>query len=205
MTATKNNLFISSLENVICQIDGWLFITHIFTDSRWCTMPSTWNGTKPRCMGWSRKAPSNANTVLWFSNKIYHLLSISTVNTDNKSTYERATVVIILEWNIKEKKITWTWKLKTSDSKVRIFWEGHKILKDLPVKIWRRWVASNFTWKIFSNFVAFSEYPNFTIRRFQLRCSVFSYSLLSLIKPVIHNCCLFLFFQKKYGWKSMER
>ena len=31
--------------------------------------------------------------------------------------------------------------------KVRIFWEGHK--------------ASNFKWKIFSNFVAFSEYPNF--------------------------------------------
>ena len=23
------------------------------------------------------------------------------------------------------------------------------------------WVASNFQWKIFSNFVAFSEYPNF--------------------------------------------
>ena len=34
--------------------------------------------------------------------------------------------------------------------KVRIFWEGHKVM-------------SNFKWKIFSNFVAFSEYPNFTI------------------------------------------
>ena len=46
--------------------------------------------------------------------------------------------------------------------KVGIFWEGHKIWKNLPLKIWRYWVASNFKWKIFSNFVAFSEYPNFT-------------------------------------------
>ena len=45
--------------------------------------------------------------------------------------------------------------------KVRIFWEGHKIWKDLPLKIWRYSVASNFKWKIFSNLVAFSEYPNF--------------------------------------------
>ena len=64
---------------------------------------------------------------------------------------------------------------------------------------WRQILRGRF----FSNFVAFSEYPNFK-RRFQLRCSFFFYSLLSLIKPVIHNCCLFLFFQKKYGWKSME-
>ena len=27
--------------------------------------------------------------------------------------------------------------------------------------MWRYWVALNFKWKIFSNFVAFSEYPNF--------------------------------------------
>ena len=31
---------------------------------------------------------------------------------------------------------------------VRIFWEGY-------------WVALNFEWKIFSNFLPFSEYPNF--------------------------------------------
>ena len=37
-----------------------------------------------------------------------------------------------------------------------------KFEKNLPHKIWRYWVASNFKWKIFSNFVAFSEYPNFT-------------------------------------------
>ena len=46
--------------------------------------------------------------------------------------------------------------------KVRIIWEGHKIWKNLPLKIWRYWVASNFKWKFFPNFVAFSEYPNFT-------------------------------------------
>ena len=45
--------------------------------------------------------------------------------------------------------------------KVRIFWEGHKIWKNLPFKIWRYWVASSFKWKIFSNFLSFSEYPNF--------------------------------------------
>ena len=45
--------------------------------------------------------------------------------------------------------------------KVRIFWEGHKIRKNLPLKIWRYSVTSNSKWKIFSNFVAFSEYPNF--------------------------------------------
>ena len=27
--------------------------------------------------------------------------------------------------------------------KVRIFWEGHKIWKNVPLKIWRYWVASN--------------------------------------------------------------
>ena len=46
--------------------------------------------------------------------------------------------------------------------KVQIFWEGHKIWKNLPLKIWRYWVASNSNWKIFSNFVAFSEYLSFT-------------------------------------------
>ena len=48
-------------------------------------------------------------------------------------------------------------------SKVWIFWEGHKIRKNLPLKIWCYSVASNFKWKFFSNFVAFSEYPNFII------------------------------------------
>ena len=47
--------------------------------------------------------------------------------------------------------------------KVRILWEGHKIWKNLPLKIWRYWVASNFKQKIFSNFGTFSEYMNFNI------------------------------------------
>ena len=42
--------------------------------------------------------------------------------------------------------------------KVQIFWEGHKFEKNLPLIIWRYSLVSNFKWKIFSNFVAFSEY-----------------------------------------------
>ena len=45
--------------------------------------------------------------------------------------------------------------------KVWTFWEEHKIWKNLPLKIWHYWVTSNFKWKIFSNFVSFSECPNF--------------------------------------------
>ena len=40
-----------------------------------------------------------------------------------------------------------------------------KFEKNLPLKIWRYWVASNFKWIFFSNFVAFSEYPNFNWSR----------------------------------------
>ena len=50
--------------------------------------------------------------------------------------------------------------------KVRIFWEGHKIWKNLPLKIWHYSVTSNFKWMIFSNFVAFSEYLNFNFSKF---------------------------------------
>ena len=49
-------------------------------------------------------------------------------------------------------------------SKVQIFWEGRNIWKNLLLKIWRYWVASNFKGNVFSNFVAFSEYPNFIQR-----------------------------------------
>ena len=35
------------------------------------------------------------------------------------------------------------WAQKISAGKVRIFWDGHKIWKNLPLKIWRYWVASN--------------------------------------------------------------
>ena len=39
--------------------------------------------------------------------------------------------------------------------------EESKIWKNLPLNIWRCSVASNSNWKIFSNFVPFSECPNF--------------------------------------------
>ena len=42
-----------------------------------------------------------------------------------------------------------------SYGKVLIFWEGQKIWKNLPLKIWHYWVASNLKWMISSNFVAF--------------------------------------------------
>ena len=48
--------------------------------------------------------------------------------------------------------------------KVRIFWEGHKIWKNLSLKICHYSVTSNFKWNNFSNFVTFSECPNFTIK-----------------------------------------
>jgi hypothetical protein len=39
---------------------------------------------------------------------------------------------------------------KDIDCKVQIFWEGNKIWKNLPLKIWCYSVASNFKWKVFS-------------------------------------------------------
>ena len=41
--------------------------------------------------------------------------------------------------------------------------------KNLPLKIWRYSLTSNFKWKIFSNFVAFSECLNFTYCFFSLK------------------------------------
>ena len=46
-------------------------------------------------------------------------------------------------------------------SKVWTFWEGHKIWKNLPVKIWHYWVMSNFKWKIFSECSNFNESTNY--------------------------------------------
>ena len=56
---------------------------------------------------------------------------------------------------------TLLWPSFYSSIKVRIFWKGHKVWKNLPLKIWRYSVTSNLKWKIFSNLLAFSEYPNF--------------------------------------------
>ena len=47
--------------------------------------------------------------------------------------------------------------------KVQIFWEGHKFEKNISTYN----LTLNVKWKIFSNFVAFSEYLNFTVFFFQ--------------------------------------
>ena len=57
-------------------------------------------------------------------------------------------------------------------SKVGIFWEGHKIWKDLPLKIRRYWVTSNFKRKIFWNLVPNSESPNLTCKKVKLACKL---------------------------------
>ena len=53
-------------------------------------------------------------------------------------------------------RYVWAW-LKFGHSEKDIKFE-----KNLPLKIWPYSVVSNFKWKIFSNFVFFSECPNFT-------------------------------------------
>ena len=51
--------------------------------------------------------------------------------------------------------------------KVHIFWEGHKILRNLPLTFDSTVHTVKSKWKISQNFVAFSEYMNFTFE-FQL-------------------------------------
>ena len=63
-------------------------------------------------------------------------------------------------WKYSKKIINKNWYLTFFD-KVRIFLEGHKIWK--KIFLLKYSVKSNLKWKIFSNFVAFSEYPNFTL------------------------------------------
>ena len=79
-----------------------------------------------------------------------------------------------VEWNSKKafipihilRKHLYSTKLNLTSYffKVWTFWEEHKIWKNLPLKIWHYWVTSNLKWKIFSNFVSFSECPNFTYK-----------------------------------------
>jgi hypothetical protein len=45
--------------------------------------------------------------------------------------------------------------------KVWTFWEGHKIWKNLPLKIWRNWVTQIESGRFLKNFVPFSERLNF--------------------------------------------
>ena len=72
--------------------------------------------------------------------------------------------------------------------KFRYFEKATKFEKNLPLKLWCYWVASNFKWKILSNFVAFSEYPNFTV----LICTVASDKNLLLPSCVFHIQISFL-------------
>ena len=59
------------------------------------------------------------------------------------------------------------------NSKVQILWEGHKIWKNLPLFLM---LLSKFQkrWEIFSHFVAFSQYLNFTITCFSKNHSALS-------------------------------
>ena len=73
--------------------------------------------------------------------------------------------------------------------KVWIFWEGHKIWKNLPLKIWRYSLTSNFKC---SNFVAFSEYPNITAGSWEkeiILAGIFFFSFSGpsfFVQPLVH-------------------
>ena len=90
-------------------------------------------------------------------------LNLALFNDVSKSSkrpffnYDDTMLTIIDHLPIPVRKLWWN----SFTVKVRIFLEGHKIWKNLPDKIWRYWVTSNFKWKISSNFLALSEYPNF--------------------------------------------
>ena len=73
------------------------------------------------------------------------------------STWGPLHIIYVLGW-----KPFWNSILRLNLLKFGYFEEATKFEKNLPLKIWRYLVTSNFEWKIFSNFVAFSEYPNFT-------------------------------------------
>ena len=45
--------------------------------------------------------------------------------------------------------------------KVQVFWKGHKNLKKIFHWFWRYWLNIKTSGRFFSNFVAFSQYPNF--------------------------------------------
>ena len=84
----------------------------------------------------------------------------------------------------------WIFKLSFVEKSISLKF-GHsekatKFEKNLPLKIWRYSLASNFKWNFFSNSVAFSEYPNFNTSVFfaniksvhidQIFLSIMSYS-----------------------------
>ena len=78
------------------------------------------------------------------------------------------------------------------NSKVQIFWEGHKNLAHLPLFIWHYLVASNYNWKMDQIFAAISEYLNFNKNLLAFGCaSLCSTSEVILSKAV--NLCIIQF------------
>ena len=122
---------------------------------------------------WNDLSTNEINKVLFFSEgQKCFVLGWRSQNSDETKYHLHISETFIsticsLDSNIrfikppKAQQLCWFPTVEASLDKVRIFWEGQKIWKNLPRKIWRYWVASNFKWKIFSNFVALSEYPNF--------------------------------------------
>ena len=96
----------------------------------------------------------------------YRLWRQKTVSNNKKLTLQP--VYLNTGFNQSMKEATLLRLKKRYYYKVRIFWEGHKIWKNLPLKIWCYSVMSNFCGRFFSNFLAFSEYPNFTTNCCQL-------------------------------------
>ena len=85
--------------------------------------------------------------------------------------YKVSQTNMTLRWLWNDSEMTFNMTLMTREMtyrwlcsiKVRTFWEGQNFWKNLPLKILRYSVTSNFKRNIFLNFVAVSEYPNFTL------------------------------------------
>ena len=95
--------------------------------------------------------------LAFIMHNLYTKLRILGVVTDyhHVHTYIHITMGSKLTWNCINTQ--WCYSLMNMRQihiffKVWILWEGHKIWKNLPLKIWRYWVASNFKWKIFFKF-----------------------------------------------------
>ena len=85
--------------------------------------------------------------LAFIMHNLYTKLRILGVVTDyhHVHTYIHITMGSKLTWN--RINTQWYYSLMNMRQihiffKVRIFWKGHKIWKNLPLKIWRYWVAS---------------------------------------------------------------
>ena len=111
-----------------------------------------------KCFTWiDWSVPENDFEIVWESACFYELIKLS-INII--ADFDQIQVLLKFEYSEK----------------------ATKLKKNLPHKIWRSWVASNFKWTIFSNFVAFSEYPNFTLNQ------TGGNSLWTLVKPWKDMC-----------------